>query len=213
MSVESILASSLLLALGKLASVGIQKLIDSKLIIHKGLTLYHRTSELEFAFMLSLGSGLSRTNSIVKKIKGALAKPTEFDNVIEITGRGIPYAENLNNMGIITMTATKGKIDFGRLFKEVKSETVLLKVRIRIDDDLKRLLVSSRIDQTSKHFGKDLAEANIEIALDYASLWHKIYDEYTVRDIEFTFNLEVNSISIVDQIPNSYINTIIRAAS
>jgi len=211
-SFDPVVLSSLFSSLGSIANTGIQKLIDSKIIVHKGLTFYHRTSELEFAFLISLGDEASRSNDILKKIQSITQKPVEFENIIEIYGHGLPHNENLLSMGIISVSGTSGKIDFGKLLREVKSNTVFIKFRIKIPEELKSHLVPSRIDNTSKHFGKDKIETNIEIALDYANLWKKVFDQYTVRDIEFTFNLEISTETIVEQIPKRYREKIINAA-
>ncbi len=212
MSIDPILLSSLFNTLGSVANSGIQHLIKSQIIIHKGATFYHRASEFEFAFMLSLGDESSRSGDILNKIKSITKKPLEFENIIEIYGHGIPQNENLVNLGIITVEKDKAKIDFGKLIRDVKSGTVFIKVRVKVSEDLKNALVSSRINKTSKHFGKERIETDIEIALDYANLWKKVFDQFTVRDIEFPFHLEVSTETIVEQIPSKNRKRIISAA-
>jgi len=212
-SVETILSTSLLTPLGNIASKGINSLIDSKIIIHKGLIFYHRSSEFEFAFLISTGSAHSKLNEIIKKMKSYFSKPLEFENVIEISGFGVPHSENLKELGIIQEKNTIATIDFGRILKEIKSETVFLKIRIHVPSDIKRALVASRMDKTSKHYGMESIETDIEIALDYSNLWNKIFDEYTIRDIEFTFELEVLPETIIDSIPEKYRKRIVKAGT
>lgn len=212
MSFETVLATSFLASLGKAAHDGINTLINSKVIIHRGLTFYHRSSEFEFAFLISLGPEQSRVNEIVKKIQSKLSKPVKFENVIDASGYGISHGENLKELGIIQEKNTNAIIDFGRILKEIKSEIVFLKIRVLVPNELKQFLVPTRIDKTSTHYGKDSIETNIEVALDYSNLWHKAFDEYTVRDIEFTFNLEILPETIVEHIPQKYRKKIIKAA-
>jgi len=211
MSLDPVILTSLFNTVVSIANIGIQKLIDSKIIVHKGAIFYHRASEFEFAFLLSLGDEKSRVDGILKKIQSLTKKPVEFENIIEIHGHGLTHAENLVNLGMISVNNGKGKIDFGKILRDIKSETVFIKVRVKIDDDLKNLLVTSRIDKTSKHFGDEKIETNIEIALDYANLWRNVFDQFTIRDIDFSFNLDISSETIVKQIPMKYRKRIISA--
>lgn len=211
MSFEAILSTSLLTPLGDVARKGIDKLIDSKIIVHRGLTFYHRSSEFEFVFLISTGPEHSKLNEIIKKIQSHFSKPLKFENVIEVLGYGIPHNENLKDLHIIQEGDTTATIDFGRILTEVKSETVFLKIRIQVPPEIKQFLVASRIDKTSIHYGMESIETDIEIALDYSNLWNKVFDEYTVRDIEFTFNLEVMPLTIIENIPKKYRERIIRA--
>ena len=170
MAFDPVVLTSLFNTVGGIANAGIQQLIESKIIVHKGATFYHRASEFEFAFLLSLGDEKSRVDSIIKKIQSLTKKPMEFENIIEIHGHGLTHSENLVNLGMITMNDGKGQIDFGKILREIKSNNVFIKVRVKIDDELKEHLVTSRIDKTSKHIGNERIETNIEIALDYANL-------------------------------------------
>jgi len=212
LSFDPIILRSLFNSLGSVANNGIQQLIDSQIIVHKGATFYHRASEFEFAFLLSLGDESSRSGNILKKIKSITKKPVEFENIIEINGHGLPNNENLVNLGIIVVEKDKGRIDFGKLLREIKSNAVFIKVRVKVSEDLKNALVSSRINKTSKYFEKERIETDIEIALDYANLWKKVFDQFTVRDIEFPFHLEVSTETIVEQIPLRSRKRIISAA-
>lgn len=201
MSFDPIILSSLFNTLGSVANSGIQQLINSKIIIHKGATFYHRASEFEFAFLLSLGDESSRSGNFLNKIKSVTKKPVVFENIIDINGYGMPKNENLVDLGVIVVEGNKGKIDFGKLLREIKSNTVFIKVRVKVPEDFKHSLVSSRMEKTSRHIGRERIETNIEIAIDYANLWKKVFDQFTIRDIEFPYHLEISPETIVDQIP------------
>ena len=212
MSFDPLLLNSLFNTLGSIANNGIQQLIDSRIIIHKGATFYHKASEFEFALLLSLGEESSRSNNILNKIKSVTKKPVEFENIIEIKGHGLPHNENLVDLGIIMVEKNMGKIDFGKLFREVKSDTVFIKIRVKVSEDFKNILISSRMNQTSKHIKKERFETDIEIALDYANLWKKVFDQFTVRDIEFPFRLEISPEIVVEHIPPKSRKRIIKAS-
>ena len=151
MSFDPTILSSLFSTLGNVANTGIQQLINSQIIVHKGATFYHKASEFEFAFLLSLGDESSRASDFLNKIKSVTKKPVEFENIIEINGHGIPKNENLVGLGIITIKHGKGEIDFGKLLREIKSNTVFIKVRVKVPENFKESLVSSRIDKTSRY--------------------------------------------------------------
>lgn len=211
MSFDPVVLTSLFNTVGSIANAGIQQLIVSKIIVHKGAIFYHRASEFEFAFLLSLGDEKSRVDNILKKIQSLTKKPVEFENIIEIHGHGLTHAENLVNLGMISVKNGKGKIDFGKILREIKSNIVFIKVRVKIDEELRDHLVTSRIDKTSKYIGDEKIETNIEIALDYANLWKNVFDQFTIRDIDFSFNLDVSPETIVKQIPEKYRKRIISA--
>lgn len=198
-------------ALGKLGSDFIKKLVETKIIVNKGVTIYHKSSEIEFALMLSLGPEHSRVTSILNKLSNVLNKSIAFDNVIEVSGLGMPHLENLVDMGTIKIENNATIIDFAKIIREVKSETVFLKIRKKIPHDLRQLLVVNRLNRTSRYIGKEFVETDIEVALDYADLWYKVLDQYTVRDIEFDFNLEVSIQTIVEKIPKNLRDKILRS--
>lgn len=74
------------------------------------------------------------------------------------------------------------------------------------------MLVVHRLNKTVRYIGNDILENDIEISLDYANLWNKVLDQYTVRDIEFIFELYVDPRSISEKIPKHYASLIINAA-
>ena len=203
---------SLFSTLGKAAYDGIQQLIDSKIIMHKGLTFYHQSKEFEFAFVISLGEERSDLDRILQKIKGVVKKPVTFENVVGISGYGLTNNEDLVKLGIISLSKNTANIDFAKLRRDVKSSVVFIKIRVRIREELKKLLVLPRIEKTSQNIDHKQIETRIEVVLDYANLWNKVFDQYTVRDIDFTFTLIINLKTIMDQIPQRQAKRIIQAA-
>ncbi len=203
---------SLLGTLGKVAYNEIRQLSDSKVIIHKGLTFYHHDEELEFAFLISLGEGLSGLDKTLHKIKNVAKNPVTFENVIEVHGYGLPKNEDLVELGIISRSENTATVDFAKLPLKVQSNLIFIKIRARMQEPLKDILLSRRIEKTAQHIGDKQIETRIEVALDYADLWSKVFDQYTVRDIDFTFTLTVDPKTIMNQIPKKQAKKIIRAA-
>ena len=196
--------------MGKTAYNWIEQLYNTKIIINKGLTFYHRDGELEFNFLISLSGARTKLSRIVQKIQSTVGDLFVFENVVSITGLGMECGENLVALGVISFSENAAKINFNKLY-DIKSNTVIIQVRTRAGDDLKRLLVSHRIEQIPQHTGKQI-EAHIEVALDYANMWHNIFDQYVVRDIDFIFTLNVDLETILDQIPRKQAKRIIKAA-
>lgn len=213
MAGEIELASTLFSVLGTEAIQLINKLLDSKLLINKSATVYYNSSEIEYVFLITIGGQSSRTSEVVKTIQSVFTKAVKIEQVIEIYGIGLPHNEDLKELGIIRVSNNDAEIDFGRILREIKSDTLIIRVRKKFPEDLKKMLIVSHVDQTFKHYDDKLIEANISVSLDYANLWHKIFDEFTVRDIESVFTLEVSIITIVQQIPQYYRNKIIKAAA
>ena len=201
----------LLSTLGKVAYDGILKLTDTKIITNRGLTFYHRDCELEFFFLFSLGKTRTKLNTILQKVGIIKEKLLTFENVISIHGHGMECNEDLVILGVILSSNNTAKIDLGKFSRDIKSNTVTIKIRVRANDQLKQTLVSQRIEKTSQHTGRSI-ETHIEIALDYADLWYKIFDQYVVRDIDFIFTLNVDIQTILDQIPKKQAKKIVKAA-
>lgn len=212
LSTSVIAAKTIFELFGSIARPIVEKLIEKKVIIRKGVTIYHKSSEIEYAFMLSLGEKNSRLGEILKKLSGFLNKPVDFPNVIEASGYGLQHSENLVELGMITTSKNNATIDFGKIIGDVKSETVFIKIRQSLPEGLRNMMVVNRMNRSARFIGKDLLENDIEISLDYADLWYKVLDQYTVRDIEFTFELLVAPVTIVEKIPKPYQDRIIRAA-
>lgn len=200
----------LLIGLGKAAYDWIQELHSTKIVINKGLTFYHRDSELEFTFLVSLNETRSKLNKIVKKIQSTTGEPLTFQNVTCVMGHGMESNEDLVALGAISLSESSAKIDFSKLY-DLKSNTFLIQVRSKANEQLKQLLVSNRIEKSPQNTGKQI-EAYIDVALDYANLWHKIFDQYTVRDIDFIFTLTIDLETILKQIPRKQAKRISKAA-
>ena len=189
----------------------IKQLLDSKLVVAKGATIYHKYSEIEYRFHITIGSENSRAGSIIKTLQSYLQKPVEFDNVIEISGYGLPHNENLKELEIIKINEHKATIDFATLLRTIKSELVILMIRMVLPQELTQKLTTMRISKNLDHYG-DYIEASLDVALDYADLWYKTFDSFTVRDIQFTFNLYITISIIEDLLPSDFKRNVRNAA-
>lgn len=197
--------------LGASAAV-IKALVDSKLITIKGATVYHKYSEIEYRFDIKIVSEHSRSDGIIRTIQSYMQKPVEFNEVVEILGYGLPHNENLEEFGIIRVDGAKAIVDFALMLQAVKSDLVVLMIRTKFPEELKRKLVALHIGQNATHHDSDYVETTIDISLDYADLWYKTFDSFIVRDIEFSFNLNIALKTIEELIPSDFKKRIRSAA-
>ena len=152
----------------------------------------------------------TKLNRIVQRILTSPDASITFENVIGIAGHGLECGEDLAALGIITFSDSIAKIDFSKIHS-IKSNTVLIQVRTNASAELKQLLVFPKIEQIPQHTGTKI-ESRIEVALDYANLWSKTFDQCVVRDIEFISTLNVDLETILDQIPKRQARRIAKAA-
>lgn len=190
----------------------LQKLLGSGDIVHRGATLYHKYSEIEYKYQISIGNSHSRIDGIGKKLKQYLTQPVKFEDIIEIYGFGLPHNEDLKKLGIITIQEQNPIINFAEMFKTVKSELVTIGIRKSFPETLREKIVDPHIVKTSKQTGRESTETNLEIALDYSDLWFKHFDQFTIREIEFTFNLGIVLENIEEFIPSDFSKKFINAA-
>lgn len=207
---EIALITSLLSVLGSTFPSFLQKLSEMGIIIHQGATVFHKSCEIEFRFHFNKGPIESKLSTIIKSLQKYLVKPLEFDDVIEIHGAGLANKENLLELGIIQVQGDKASVDFGRILNELDSNLVILTVRKKLNPEIPKYLLSVHIDKNPEHEGA-LTSANIEVALDYANLWYKDFDQFNVRDIEFSFDLGIELLSIIDEMSLSQRRKIINA--
>ena len=184
-------AESVVSGLGSSFLSILEKLLGTGDIVHRGATVYHKSSEIEYTYQISIGPSHSRVNGIVKKLKGYLSKLVEFDEVIEIYGFGLPHNEDLKKLGVIQVKGKKANIDFTKLFQTIKSELVTIVIRKKFPEKLRHAIVIPHMVQTPRYSGFDYTETNLEVALDYADLWFTSFEQFTIREIEFGFTLDI----------------------
>lgn len=207
MPVESIISS-----LGSSFLPILEKLTGSGDILHRGATVYQKSCEIEYTYQISIGTSHSRINGIVKRLKGYLSNPVEFDDVAEIYGFGLPHNEDLKKIGIIQVKGKKAIVDFSRIFKEIKSELVTLSIRKTFPEQLNRMIVEPHMVKTSKYIGTDYIETNMEVILDYADLWYSYFDKFKIKEVQFSFGLNVTLDNLVNCIPKSFVHRFTNAA-
>ncbi len=173
---ELALSGSLISALGG-SSPFIQKLNELGVTIHKGATVFYKSSEIEFTFHFNMGPISTRVDTILKHVKSFLAKPLEFENIIDIHGYGLTPKENLREMGIIQIEGNKATVDFGKILKEIKSNLVILTVRTKLNEKITQALLSVHIDKNPQHEGDKITSANIEAVLEFTTNIGQLIDE------------------------------------
>jgi hypothetical protein len=204
------IASTLLSILGKSVAPFLQKLLDLGIVVHKGATIYHKDSEIEYQLHINFGSITTRMQSITHHIQSYIVNKSEFDEVIDVWGYGLQNNENLKELQIIQISGSIATIDFGRIMKEIKSDLVIITIRKNLSSELLQKLLINHINQNPLHTGDKYSSADIEVALDYANLWYKSFDQFTIRNIEFYFDLEINLQTIISTIPKSQKDRIIQ---
>jgi len=196
---EVALAGSLISALGSSIPQFLKKLSDLNVTLRQGATVFYKSCEIEFMFHFNLGPFESRMDSIIRPLQKILTKPLEFEHVVEIFGYTLTGDNDLKKLGIIQIEKNKATVDFGKLL-ELKSDLVVLGVRKKLNPMIPDALLSKHIDKNPEHTDKETI-ADIEVALDYGNLWYSDFDHFAVRDIEFSFNLEINLETIIEQMP------------
>lgn len=205
-------AATLLASLGKSVDPLLQKLFDLGIVVHRGATVYYKESEIEFSLHINFGTLTTRLQSLLNYLQSFIVNKAEFEEITDISGYGLQQNENLRELQIIQISGSNASIDFGRILREINSELVVIMIRKKFSPDLRDKLIIHHINKNPFHYdGDKYAAADIEVALDYANLWHKSFDQFTVRNIEFSFNLTINIPTIIETIPQSQKDRIIKA--
>ena len=179
--------------LGPAADI-IQKLKEEKIISHEGLVIYHEEDEIEYRLDLSLGDQKLRTTTLKNFLKSSTLQKITI-NALEATGIGMNGGENLKELGLLSWNNDKLTIDFPQIFKTINSNLVVLKFRTRSPSNLKDHLVYRQIHRTTSLQNEKIV-SNFEIVLDYASMWHSKYTSFSVRNILFTINPQLDPDSL-----------------
>ena len=206
---EVALTGSLISALGSTVIPFLQKLSDLGITTHQGATVFYKPCEIEFVFHFNIGKAESRLNSIIKPLQKLLAKPLEFNHVVEIVGYPLTGNDDLQELGIIQYEKDKATVDFKKIL-DLDSDVVLLTIRKKLNPEIPKRLLSTHIDKNPDHVD-NLTSSNIEVALDYGNLWHKDFDQFNVRDIEFSFNLGLGLETIIQELSGTQRKKIIQA--
>ncbi len=185
--------------LGKASDI-IQKLKKEGFISHEGLIIDYDASEVEYRIDLNLGEHGSRTSRFKNVIKSGLMSKITFD-AIDASGSSM-MNENLIELKMLEMDDGKLTINFPKILKEIKSGFVILYIRSKFSKDLKEKLVHR---QVSKHniLKNTTITAHFDIVLDYANMWYSNFTSFSVRNIVFTLNHNLNQNEIKNALPEA----------
>jgi hypothetical protein len=178
----------------------IDSLSKSGLSIKKGATIHYSESEIQLMLHIKTGAEYSRVSDIKKIIKRYFLKAFEIDNIVNVEGFGLTHNEDLEKLEVIQRHNNKVVIDFAKMLSVVKSDLIILSIRKKISPKLKKILIVTHITQNPR-LKKGVLEAHLEVAIDYAELWRSSFDSFSVKNIEFNFNLTIAPITIEDLIP------------
>lgn len=197
--------------LGPLSGI-ISSLKGAGIVINRGVTVYYKRSEIEYRFHISLPPMNSRFEELRRRLGSLDLVKVDINGVLDLWGFGLMMNEDLKALNLIKLEHETATIDFPSIVRSVKSELLVLSVRTRLPDEIKRSLLVIHISQNSIHVGKDLAHGYTDVVLDYGNLWHETFESFTIRDVEFTFNLQILEATIEQALPSALKKRIKQAA-
>ena len=160
--------------------------------------IYHEDDEIEYRLDLNLGDQKSRTTTLKNFLKSSTLQKITID-ALDATGMGMNGGENLMELGLLSWNSDKLTIDFPQIFKTINSNLVVLKFRTHSPSNLKDQLVYRQIHRTSSLQDEKIV-SNFEIVLDYANMWYSNYASFSVRNILFTINPELDPASLIEML-------------
>jgi len=178
----------------------VKGLLDAKILVHQGATVYYQESEIEYQMHINLGPSYSRASVIEKKIHSYMLRTVCIRDVIDVWGFGIIRNESLKELGIIQLEKDVATISFGEMLRKVESELVVLTIRKKLPVELRDKLITIHFSKNARVID-DVKETYFEVALDYANLWLTSFNSFNVKNIIFNLNLEIPEESIEYCIP------------
>lgn len=183
--------------LGKAADT-IQNLKKEGFISHEGLIIDHNACEAEYRIDLNLGEHGSRTSRFKNIIKSKLMSKITID-VIYASGSSM-MNENLIELGMLEIEDGKLTIDFPKILKEIKSGFVIMYFRTKFPTSLRSKLIHRQAGQANTIKGQTIT-AHFDIVLDYANMWYSNFTSFSVRNIIFNLNQNLNQDEIKNALP------------
>lgn len=183
------------------------------MVVRQGAIVDYQDSTIEYQIQIRLGDFSSRsklTEQILKKIQSHTQGEISLKGVIEAWGFGLMQNENLKELGVIQADKNQTKISFNNLLSQVKSDLIVLNVKMNLPKEIRDALVSIHFSQNTRKVGNS-AEAYFEVVLDYANLWKGSLDSFSVKNIMLGSNLIVLEESIESALPPSLKQKIIEA--
>lgn len=167
----------------KVANVVIEYLKRAGIKFDKSVILDHDANLLRFRYTLQLGSKTSRTEDIVRKVKGKLAKALEVDTPRPPMVTTLPNLEDVSNH--VKIDSSHTSIDIAQLFEKVSSEILIVEFEQPLTQDVREALFpiphSFRNPIYKEH---KIVETPIEMVTDYAGFWHKAYDSFVIKNVK-----------------------------
>jgi hypothetical protein len=179
------------------------KLVESKIIVTQGVTLYHNDCEIEYIIHLNLGPTVTRTDRVAKVIHSFAHVSWTVHDVVKVWGTGLMGGEDLKRMGVISQSGTKATIDMAKLIRNVQSESVIIGIRKKILPELRAAILSVNISKNALLVDGN-KEVRFSVGLDYANMWKGVFQSFSVKDVFFTYGLEVTEGSIEGLVSDSF---------
>ncbi|HLH45485.1 MAG TPA: hypothetical protein VKV31_01845 [bacterium] len=86
---------------------------------------------------------------------------------------------------MIVLEGSRLKISFSELIRKVNSSLVVIKIKKRIAREIRDRVVTFRVSQNARGIG-DKSISCFEVKLDYADLWKRSVDSFSIHDIMFS---------------------------
>lgn len=202
--IDAVIISSIL---GKAADT-IQNLKKEGFISHEGLIIDHEACEAEYRIDLNLGEHGSRTSRFKNLIKAKLMSKVTIE-ALDASGSSLTH-ENLRELDMLILDDGKLTIDFPKILNEIKSGFVILYFRVKFPQLLREKLTHRQVSKANIIKGNKVI-ANFDIVLDYANMWYSDFTSFSVRNIIFTLNLNLEQQEIKDALPSELLKKLERA--
>lgn len=187
-----------------------EELRSSGVKIREGVIFDHQELLAEYSFHIGLGLRHSRLDGLKALVSSALQGTVEIENVVEASAIGLPDFEELGELGVIVLESSKLRISFSELIRKVNSSLVVIRIKKRIANDIRDKIVTFHVSQNARVIG-DKSLFYFEVVLDYADLWKKSVDSFSVQNIVFPINLEVIGQDIEPLLPEPFKERLRRA--
>jgi hypothetical protein len=187
-----------------------QKLAEAEIAVHKNVLINHKEKQIEYEFQLVLSNDASRRESLAKKVQSYFKESFKMDRVQHFYSILSPDNHNLLDKGIASLKDGRFQLDVGKLIRDLTFDVASIRLTAIVPDEVLQHLVvatksSSGIAQGNKIKGR------MEVFLDYGSAWHKKYDRFEVRDIEYHHTILI-SLSTIEVIPRDFYKKMMSAA-
>lgn len=173
----------------------LKEIFKAKGPIRINAVFYHQQSLANLVLMCNLGIKTTRLSRITGAIRNIIdpGRKVEIPKTLEISGYGVDRNEDLLELGVISTKNGTGVLDFKALYSKVESQVVYINMMIEVPESITKNLVYTHVSQNWKpENGKKTFY--VEVTLEHPKLWREYFPSFSVRDIQFTGNIEIKGL-------------------